>query len=92
MRFEWDPRKRALNLRKHGIAFEDAIELFEQPYLEDPDDRLEYGEPRFVAVGEMRGRVIAVVYASREGKRRIISARKATKDERGAYYRAIYSR
>jgi len=49
LRFEWDPRKRALNLRKHGVAFEDAIELFAQPYLEDPDDRLEYAEPRFVA-------------------------------------------
>jgi uncharacterized DUF497 family protein len=40
----------------------------------------------------MRGRVIAVVYTKREEKRRIISARKATKDEREAYYRAIYSR
>lgn len=91
MRFEWDPRKRALNLRKHGIAFEDAVELFAQPYLENLDDRPEYGEPRFVAFGEMRGRVIAVVYSGEE-KRRIISARRATRDEREAYYRAIYSR
>lgn len=92
MGFEWDPRKRALNLRKHGIAFEDAVEVFAQPHLEDLDDRPEHGEHRFVAFGEMRGRVIAVVYTKREEKRRIISARKATKDEREAYYRAIYSR
>jgi uncharacterized protein len=89
LRFEWDPRKRALNLRKHGIAFEDAVEVFAQPHL---DDRPEHGEHRFVAFGEMRGRVIVVVYTKREEKRRIISARKATKDEREAYYRAIYSR
>ena len=92
MRFEWDPRKRALNLRKHGIALEDAIELFARPYLEDLDDRPEYGERRFVAIGEMRGRVIAVVYTRLEEKRRIISARKATKDELEEYYKAIYSR
>jgi uncharacterized protein len=92
LRFEWDPRKRALNLRKHGIAFEDAVEIFEQAYLEDLDDRPGYGESRVVAFGEMRGRVIAVVYTRREEKRRIISARKATKDELEAYYRAIYSR
>jgi uncharacterized DUF497 family protein len=90
--FEWDPRKRALNLRKHGIAFEDAVELFAQPYLEDLDDRPGYGEPRFVAFGEIRGRVIAVVYTGREEKRRIISARKAAKAEIEAYYEAIYSR
>jgi uncharacterized protein len=90
--FEWDPRKKALNLRKHGIAFEDAVEVFAQPHLEDLDDRAKYDEPRFVALGEMRGRVIAVVYTRRKEKRRIISARKATKAELEAYYRAIYSR
>lgn len=92
MRYEWDPRKRAVNLRKHGIAFEDAVEIFARPYLENLDDRPEYGEPRFVAFGEMRGRVIAVVYSPGEEKRRIISARKATKYELEAYHRAIYSR
>ncbi len=81
-KFEWDPRKRALNLRKHGVAFEDAIELFERPYLEGPDHRQDYGESR--------SQVIALVYTWRAEKRRIISARKATSSEQEAYYRTIY--
>ena len=88
---EWDPRKRALNLRKHGVAFEDAIELFERPYLEGPDHRQDYGEARFIVYGEARSHVIALVYTWRGEKRRVISARKATSHEQEAYYRTIYS-
>lgn len=91
LKFEWDPRKRSLNLRKHGIAFEDAIELFERPYLEGPDDRRDYGEARWIVYGEAQGRVLALVYTWRSGKRRIISARKTTSREQEAYYRTIYA-
>jgi uncharacterized DUF497 family protein len=71
---------------------EDAVEIFERPYLEDMNGRAGYGEPRVVAFGEMGGRVIAVVCTRREEKRRIISAGKATKDELEGYHRAVYSR
>jgi len=91
LKFEWDPRKRSINLRKHGVAFEDAIHLFEWPYLEGPDNRQDYGEVRWIAYGEARGHVIALVYTWRGGKRRIISARNATSHEQEAYYRTIYS-
>ena len=91
MRFEWDSKKDAANLRKHGIAFEDAIEIFGSPFLEGPDDRQSGGEDRWLVLGEVRGRVIVVVYTWRGERRRIISARKAKKAEREAYYREIYS-
>jgi uncharacterized protein (DUF4415 family) len=60
-----DPRKRALNLRKHGVAFEDAIQLFERPYLEGPDHRQDYGESR--------NQVIALVYTWRAADAALIA-------------------
>ena len=92
MRFEWDPKKNTANLRKHGIAFEDAIEVFGRPFLEGPDHRKSSGEDRWLVTGEVRGRVILVVCTWRGERLRIISARKAEKAEREAYDRAIYSR
>lgn len=91
MEFEWDLRKRSLNLRKHGVAFEEAVELFRGPILEVSNDYLHEAEHRFVVHGEARGSVIVVVYTLRAEKGRIISARKASKSEREEYYRAIYS-
>lgn len=85
MEFEWDPAKAASNLGKHGIDFEDAIELFDDPdkvELVDPRDR---GEPRFRAVGMAGGEVVFVSYTVRGQSRRIISARRASRRERAAY-------
>lgn len=78
----------ASNLRKHGVAFEDAAEIFEGPHLEWPDER-DYGEERLVAVGEAKGRVLVVIHAWRGNNRRIVSARKATKAERERFYEAF---
>jgi uncharacterized DUF497 family protein len=89
--FEWDLRKSSLNLRKHGIAFKDVVALFEKPCLEKPDDRHDYGEDRFHVYGELRGRVIVVVYTWRGPKRRILSARRAKKEEREDYYTTIHA-
>jgi uncharacterized DUF497 family protein len=89
--FEWDLRKSSLNLRKHGIALEDAVALFNHPYLERPDDRHDYGEERWIVTGQVAGDVIVVNYVWRGERRRIISAREAQKTEREAYYSAVYS-
>jgi uncharacterized protein len=86
--FEWDLKKGAFNLRKHGVAFEDAAEIFDGLHLERQDDREYGGEERFVAAGEAGGCVLIVVYTWRRDSRRIISARKATKTEREEFYRA----
>ena len=89
MRFQWDPKKDAINLRKHGLAFEDVVGIFDRPCLELPDERHEH-EQRWIVSGEVRGRVLIVVYSWRGNSRRIISARKAIKAEQEEFYSAIY--
>lgn len=85
--FEWDAAKNALNLAKHGISLEDAQDIFAGPILVAEDTRREYGEVRKLAIGSLAGRiVIVVVYTEREGKLRLISARKANRGERREYH------
>ena len=91
MEFEWDENKRRSNLSKHGIDFVDAAKIFNRPVLERIDNRYDdYEETRIVALGEVNGVVLFVVYAWRGEVRRIISARRATKRERNKYYQTIY--
>lgn len=82
MRFQFDPKKSAANLRKHGVSFVDVEGVFCDPlaiHRNDPDAK---GEERFVVVGmESAGRVLVVVYTLRGGEIRIISARRATPKE-----------
>jgi uncharacterized DUF497 family protein len=83
----WDPKKNRSNIARHGIAFEDAVKIFEGPTLERVDDRFEYGEVRVYAIGIVDGIEITVIFtdASRT-ERRIISAWKAERHEREAYW------
>jgi uncharacterized DUF497 family protein len=83
MEFEWDEQKRLANLAKHGIDFEDAIHIFAGHGLVRRSDR--DGERRFVAVGEVQGRVVAVVYTVRNEVYRVISARRGTRNEARNY-------
>jgi uncharacterized protein len=86
--FEWDVEKAAENLRKHGVSFPQAVLSFRDLLaLEFLDDRRNYGEARFVRIASSDEQVLTVVYTEREGDRiRIISARRATKDEQEYYY------
>ena len=88
--FEWDSKKAASNLIDHKVGFEQAKEIFKGPRLEWPDTREDYGEDRYVSLGEVEGRCLVVVHTPRGDKIRIISARKATSGERIAYYEVIY--
>lgn len=88
MKFEWDANKNESNIRKHGIAFEDASKIFFQSRVEMRSDR--GGEIRYITVGEVNNRIIAVIYTERGENLRIISARKARKNEKRAY-RSIQS-
>jgi uncharacterized protein len=83
--FEWDPNKAAGNLRKHGVRFAEAATVFEDDaMLTMPDDNPE--EPRFVAIGMgSLGRILVVIYTIRGDRVRIISARKATRQEQSQY-------
>ncbi len=91
MEFEWDEIKRAKNLKKHDIDFEDALAIFDGITIELPDKRKEYGEPRYRVIGMLEDVVIVVVYTPRKGQKRIISARKANRYERKIYKEVINS-
>jgi uncharacterized DUF497 family protein len=83
----WDPKKNRGNIARHGIAFEDAVKIFEGPTLERVDDRFEYGEVRVYAIGIVEGIEITVIFTDvSRTERRIISAWKAERHEREAYW------
>jgi uncharacterized protein len=87
MRFEWDAAKSAVNMRKHGVAFDEASTVFGDDLSATGRD-LDHsvGEARFVTIGlSSSGRVLAVSHADRGGAVRIISARPATRKEKRIY-------
>ena len=85
MELEWDEAKRENNLRKHGLDFRDAAQVLEGYTLELEDDREDYGEFRYLAVGLLKFTVVVLVYTPRENIYRIISMRKADSDEENFY-------
>lgn len=90
MRIEWDERKNILNVAKHGIAFVDAADIFNHPMLTLQDMRVDYGEERWIGIGWIQRLIGVVVYTERSGDViRIISARKATKNEVRMYEQSI---
>ena len=90
MQFEWDDEKNAINIDKHGIDFEDVVNIFNHPMLTLLDEREDYGEDRWVGIGWVKSLIGVVVYTERYGDViRIISARKATKNEVRRYEKSI---
>jgi uncharacterized protein len=89
MEFEWDEDKRLANIKNHGIDFVDVSEVFDGDIFTVEDDRYSYGEQRFVTFGLLKGTVVAVVNTDRGEFIRIISVRKATKNEYRTYFQAI---
>ena len=89
LKFEWDPKKAAANLRKHGVSFNDAQTVFADEnakLIDDPDHSDE--EDRFVLLGlssSLRLLVVCHCYRSEGNVVRIISARKAEGHERNSY-------
>lgn len=83
IQFEWDEAKNLENIRKHQIDFVDVPEIFESVMLVELDDRIDYGEERWVGIGFLRNGVVVVVWTERQDDViRIISARKANRYER----------
>lgn len=90
MHFEWDDAKNAANISKHGIDFADVTDVFNHPMLGMLDDRADYGEERWIAIGWIHALIGVVVYTERKGDViRIISARRATKHEVRRYEQSI---
>lgn len=92
--FQWDPKKNALNEKKHGVTFEEAKTVFTDQYariISDPDHS--ETEDRFILLGtSIHSRLLVVCHCVRENESiRIISARKANKDERFIYEEFSYA-
>ena len=85
--FEWNDRKALTNLAKHGVSFETARKVFDDPFAVDIEDRsANYGEVRRRIVGVGNRLILTVIYTERSELIRIISARKATRAERKEYH------
>lgn len=82
MKISFDPKKRERNVRDRGIDFADATEIFAGPVLTLPDDRFDYGEPRFQTYGLLAERLMLVVWTPRGEVRHIISMRKCNDREK----------
>jgi len=90
--FEWDNVKAVSNFRKHGVSFEIALEIFDDPLSQSAQDRIVNGEYRWQTIGMARGSLLKVVHTIREDEDstevfRIISARHAEPRERRGYER-----
>ena len=85
----WDEAKRRANLGKHGFDFVDAEEVFDGVTYTYQDDRLAYGEQRFVTLGLLREVLVSIVHTEEGNHIHIISMRKATKREREIYFESI---
>jgi uncharacterized protein len=88
--FEWDADKSARNLQKHGITLQEAATIFEDPmFITVVDDEHSVDEERYIAIGtSSQSRLLIVAHTDRDGRIRIISARKATRREAQFYAEA----
>jgi uncharacterized DUF497 family protein len=88
MYFTWDEEKNKVNIKKHGVSFEQAVNVFyDERKLEKYDTAHSIFEDRSIVIGQAKGNVLFVVNTEMDKETiRIISARKANKKERGAYY------
>ena len=89
MDVEWDEAKRQENITRHGLDFVGAERIFDGDTVTVEDTRRSYGEPRWVTVGILEGRVVVLVYTERDGRLRYISLRKATRYEQRSYYAQV---
>ena len=85
MIYVWDEGKRQANITRHGIDFLMAEEFEWETAIETIDDRHDYGEERWIALGFIENRVCVLIYTLRSENIRIISLRKATKQEKEYY-------
>jgi len=93
MRYEWDELKRTRNVRKHGLDFADAPEALRGPVIARPDTREDYGEDRWIALALLKNRIVAIAFAQPAAEViRIISFRKADRDEREEFEKALQDR
>jgi uncharacterized DUF497 family protein len=87
LEFDWDPDKNERNISKHGISFDEATDVFVDPRrVEFLSLRGDASEVRKLVIGSRGGDVLAVIFTDRVGTKRIISARRASRNERRKYH------
>ncbi|NER93169.1 MAG: BrnT family toxin [Symploca sp. SIO1B1] len=90
--FEWDSNKAQSNLEKHDVSFEEATEAFFDPFYQEgvatPNNVSSSEEREFILGYSLKQRLLLVVYVERGRRNRIISARRATRNERKLYEQA----
>lgn len=85
----FDPAKRDKTLTERGFEFADAGQVFAGPTYTLSDDRFDYPEPRFVTVGQLKERMVVIVWTPTQDGRRIISMRKANDREQKRFADAL---
>ena len=89
MRIVWDDAKREANLRKHGFDFADGERVFSGITYTIEDKRFAYGEQRFITFGLLRETVVVIAHTESKTELRMISMRKATRNEQTTYFENI---
>ena len=89
MQFVWSERKRAINIKAHGLDFVDAPSVFAGFTFTFEDARFAYGEQRFETLGLLAGVPVSIVHTETDDEIRLISFRKATKREAKLYLTQI---
>jgi len=92
MRFTWDKKKKKKNIEKHSIDFSELTRVFDKPMLTRIDNREAYGETRWISLGDLDGKIVILVYTEEGDTIRLISARRATKNEKRIYSEKVYQR
>jgi len=85
MIYEWDEHKDRANFEKHGLRFEDAEHVFSGPCVTFEDDRFDYREERLITLGALAGRVVVIAHTPEDNGSRIVSMRKANRNEKRIY-------
>jgi len=87
MKYSYDPKKKVSNLKKHGLNFDDAQSVIESVKTVTFEDRRDdYGEARYITLGLLHDVVVIIATAETDKMIRIISMRKADKNEQKIYY------
>ena len=86
---EWDETKRLENVEKHGLDFDGADAVFDHPVLTNEDTRTDYGEVRMNLLGWLDGAVVHMTYVERKEGIRIVSLRRATRNETRTYFQNL---
>jgi len=89
MYFTWDEKKRTRNIAKHRLDFIDAEKVFSGITLTFEDKRFSYGEQRFITIGMLNDIVVVIAHTENDDEIRIISMRKATKNEQKIYFQGF---